>query len=115
MNTFNPDAHTMKITIQSPGYNTTKRLEGFIGKSLEKLNKFYLPVAEAHVILRTDNANAAMNRSVDIRLVVPGNDLFASKTAETFDRAVKLCVDALKRQIERQRTLWDNQRVAKSQ
>ena len=38
---------------------------------------------------------------VDIRLVVRGNDLFASKQADTFEEAVMLTIDALKTQISR--------------
>ena len=38
----------------------------------------------------------------DVKLLVPQrDDLFASKVADTFEEAVDLCVDALKRQLEK--------------
>ena len=45
-----------------------------------------------------------MNKEAGIRLEMPQrDDLFAGKTADTFEEAIDLCVDALKRQLEKAR------------
>ena len=44
----------------------------------------------------------AMNKEAAIQLAVPPtDDLFASKTADTFEEAVDLCLDALEKQLEK--------------
>ena len=43
-----------------------------------------------------------MNKEAGVKLVIPGHgDLFASKTADTFEEAFDLAVDALKPQLEK--------------
>ena len=43
-----------------------------------------------------------MNKEASIKLFLPRNeDLFANKVADTFEEAVDLAVDALKRQLEK--------------
>ena len=43
-----------------------------------------------------------MNKEASIKLLIPRNeDLFANKVADTFEEAVDLAVDALKRQLEK--------------
>ena len=44
----------------------------------------------------------AMNKEASIKLVMPRTeDLFANKVADTFEEAVDMAVDALKRQLEK--------------
>ena len=43
-----------------------------------------------------------MNKEAGVKLSVPpADDLFAFKTADTFEEAVDLCLDALERQLEK--------------
>ena len=42
-----------------------------------------------------------------MRIVIPGDDLYASKQCDTFEEAVDLCVDALKKQIEKLKDKWN--------
>jgi integrase/recombinase XerC len=48
-----------------------------------------------------EKADMEKNKVAAIRLDIPGDDLFAEKNAETFEEAVDLAADALKRQIEK--------------
>ena len=44
----------------------------------------------------------AMNKEASIKLVMPRTeDLFANKVADTFEEAIDMAVDALKRQLEK--------------
>ena len=46
-----------------------------------------------------------MNKEAAIKLALPpADDLFASKTADTFEEAVDLCLDALEKQLEKAKT-----------
>jgi ribosomal subunit interface protein len=102
----------MKVTIQSLDFDITKKLNAFVNRALRKIGRLYPPILEAQVFLKTDgDALAVYSKVCEIKLVIPGKDLFASKKGETFEMAVQNTIDALKHQVERLRTDWDKQRV----
>ena len=52
--------------------------------------------------LKVVKPETAMNKEAAIKLLVPQHDdLFASKTADTFEEAIDLVIDALKKQLEK--------------
>ena len=92
----------MNIKIKSIHFDATERLEQFITKKIEKLEKRNEQIGSAEVTLKVVKPETAMNKEASIKLLVPQqDDLFASKQADTFEEAVDLCVDALKRQLEK--------------
>jgi ribosomal subunit interface protein len=96
----------MKIEIQSLGFDASKHLTTFVEENLTKLEKLFTPILEAQVSLK--KGVDVEDRSCEIKLVIPGDDLFASKQGETFEIAVHDTIDALKHQIERLRTKWSD-------
>lgn len=91
----------MEININAIHFEITEKLTAFIEKKLEKLARRYEAVTAAEVNLRVVKPETAMNKEAGIKLQVPGNELFASKTADTFEEAVNLCLDALEKQLEK--------------
>ena len=54
------------------------------------------------VTLKVVKPETAMNKEAAVKMVLPGvPDLYAAKTADTFEEAVDLCLDALEPQLER--------------
>jgi ribosome-associated translation inhibitor RaiA len=53
------------------------------------------------VILKVDKPESDNNKIAEIRIFVPGKDLFVTKQADTFEQAVADGVDTLKIQIEK--------------
>lgn len=104
----------MKIVIQSPDNDATTHLAGFVERNLAKLEKAFSPILEAQVYLKIVNTADLQRCLCEIKLVIPGDDLFASKEAETFEIAIHDTIDALKHQIERLRTKWKDRRVGAS-
>jgi ribosomal subunit interface protein len=103
----------MKITIQSPGITVKRKISKAIEDGLSSLEKLYSPtILEAQVCLKEVNDSKGQTNSCEIRLVIAGNDLFASKQAETFDAAVHETIDALKHQVSRLRTNLEKQRMS---
>mgnify|MGYP003294367876 CR=1 FL=1 len=51
--------------------------------------------------LKVDKPESDNNKIAEIRINVPGNDLFISKQADSFEQAVNECMDALRPQIEK--------------
>ncbi len=91
----------MKVNINSVHFKADSKLEDFISQKLEKVCSKYSDVIGAEVTLKLDNTDAPENKIVDIRLVLKGNDLFASKVSKTFEESTDDAIDALKKQLEK--------------
>jgi putative sigma-54 modulation protein len=91
----------MKTNIQSIHFDADKRLINFIEEKVSKLHSLHEGVISNNVILRLDKAGDNNNKIAEIKLTVPGSDLFAKKQCATFEEAVDMACDALKTQIKR--------------
>ncbi len=91
----------MEVTISSIHFKADAKLENFIREKTAKLSKLFDGVIGCDVVLRLDAASNNENKIAEIRVMIPGNDLFAKKQAKTFEEAVDNSVDALRRQVKR--------------
>ena len=91
----------MNVTINSVHFKADQKLEDFITKKVEKVCEKYAEVINAEVNLKLDNTDTPENKIADIRIVLKGEDLFASKQSKTFEESVDTAVDALKKQLEK--------------
>ena len=92
----------MEVKIKSIHFDATAKLEEFINKKAQRLARRNEDVTEFNVTLKVVKPETAMNKEAGIKLIIPNReDLFASKTADTFGEAVDLCIDALERQLEK--------------
>ena len=91
----------MKVTINSVHFKADQKLEEFITQKVEKVCAKYNEVIDAEVALKLDNTDTPENKIADIRLVLKGEDLFASKQSKTFEESIDTAVDALKKQLEK--------------
>jgi putative sigma-54 modulation protein len=89
----------MKINIQSPSFQASDKLTDFTLDKVNKLAQFTDRIIEVQVILRINKSETRDNKFCEILLAIPGNDLFASKQAATFEDAVMKTVEALKHQL----------------
>jgi putative sigma-54 modulation protein len=89
----------MNIKIHSIRFDADKKLLDFIDAKLKKLLQFYDGIIRAEVFLRLENVQDMENKITEIRLEIPGNDLFAKKQSKTFEEATDEAVEALRRQI----------------
>lgn len=93
----------MQIKVHSIHFDADGKLLDFLEEKVNKLDLFYDRIEEGEVFLRLEKSDARENKIVEIKLAVPGKDLFAKKTGKSFEEGVDLAVDALKRQIEKHR------------
>jgi len=91
----------MKVLIQSVNFNMDKDLKLFIENKLETLDKFYDRIIGADVFLKVQQTSDKENKSIEIRLKVPGDDIVVKKTSKTFEEGVLQNVDALKRSLKK--------------
>ena len=98
----------MKITINSVHFKADKKLEDFITQKVEKVCLKYSDVIGSEVTLKLDNTDTPENKIADIRIMLKGNDLFASKVSKTFEESVDNAIDALKKQLEKYKGKQEN-------
>jgi putative sigma-54 modulation protein len=93
----------MDIKISSVHFDADKKLIEFINKKVNKLVKFYEEIIGAEVVLKLENTQELENKISEIKLSIPGNDLFAKKQAKTFEEATDEAIDALRVQIDKRK------------
>ncbi|MFM8739015.1 MAG: HPF/RaiA family ribosome-associated protein [Cytophagales bacterium] len=97
----------MKVSVQNIGLSAKQPLLDLLQEKLDSLDRFSDRILEAKVTLKIDRADDRQNKIMEVRLVIPGNDLFVKKHGVTFEELVPKVVDTLHREIvdwkERQR------------
>jgi putative sigma-54 modulation protein len=89
----------MNIRINAVRFDADSKLEQFIEKKVSKLARYFDDIINAEIFLRLENTPDLENKVVEIKLDIPGSDLFARKQSKTFEEATDIVVDALKQQI----------------
>ncbi len=87
----------MKVNVQAVNFNIDRKLVDFINVRLEKLQQFYDKIIGIDVSLHTENTSDKENKSVDIIVRIPGDDLVVKKTAKSFEEATDMGAEALER------------------
>lgn len=93
----------MKLQVHSIHFNADQKLISYIQKKLDKLETFYDRMVDGEVFLRLNNEGID-NKTVEIKLRVPGNKLFAIEKARSFEAATGLAAEALRNQIKKFKT-----------
>jgi putative sigma-54 modulation protein len=93
----------MKINIQSVKFDADKKLLEFVRLKVSKLLQVHDDIIGSEVILRLENVQDEGNKIAEIILNIPGNNLFAKKQSKTFEEATDGAVDALRRQLKKQK------------
>jgi putative sigma-54 modulation protein len=89
----------MKTTINAIKFDADRKLVLFVQNKVKKLSKFYDEILAAEVFLKLENIQEIDNKTVEIRIEIPGNSLFSRKQSKTFEESTDLAIDALKLQL----------------
>jgi len=87
----------MKITVQSIGLTPHAPLEDYLNKKISKLDTFYDKIIECQVFLKVENTSAKENKTAEIKLAVPGDDIVVKKTTASFEESLDQCADTAKK------------------
>jgi putative sigma-54 modulation protein len=92
----------MNINVHSIHFTADEKLIGFIREKLQKLTLFHDHILAAEVYLRLDHDSSKReNKVAEVKLMVPGRELFAKRNSKTFEEAMDEAAEALRRQMER--------------
>ena len=89
----------MDIKINSVRFDADQKLIDHVNKKVNKLGQFFDGIIGAEIFLRLQNVQDDENKIAEIKLLIPGNDLFVKKQSKTFEEAVNKAVDTLKGQV----------------
>ncbi|MDB5256458.1 MAG: hypothetical protein JWM14_1153 [Chitinophagaceae bacterium] len=91
----------MKLQIQSIHFDADVKLIDFIQKKLDKLDTFYDRIISGEVFLKLEKNEEKANKIVQVKLNIPGTDLLVKEQAASFEEAVDLAYENLKRQLQK--------------
>lgn len=91
----------MDFKVHSIRFDADQKLIDFIKAKVEKLTQFYDHIIAVEVFLRLESSKDVENKVTEIKLFIPGNDLFAKKQSKSFEESTDLVVEALRRQLKK--------------
>ena len=95
----------MKITIQTVGVTPHEPLKERIEKKLSKLETFYDKIVEAAVYLKVENTSDKNNKTIELVVKIPGNDIVVKKTGASFEESLDESVDTAKKLLIKKKEL----------
>lgn len=89
----------MDIQVHAVHFTADQKLINYINEKIEKLTLFFDHIIAGEVFLRLDKNSEKENKITEIKLLIPGKELFAKKQCKSFEEAADLVVEALRKQI----------------
>jgi putative sigma-54 modulation protein len=97
----------MNTTINAVKFKADEKLEKFVNEKVSKLDRLIDNATKCEVNLKVDKPESDNNKIAELSLNLPGQTLFNSKQADTFEEAVAQCVDSMKVQIEKDKERYN--------
>ena len=91
----------MQISVHSIQFKADGKLINFIEGKLNKLEQFHDRLISAEVFLKLDKNNADGNKITEIKVNMPGKELFAKRQTTSFEESTDKVVEALRRQVRK--------------
>jgi putative sigma-54 modulation protein len=91
----------MDIQIQSIHFDADRKLISFIEEKVGKLSHFYDGIIRSEIFLRLDKSDSSTNKVAEIKLNVPGTDLYVKRQCRTFEEAIDTGIEAISRQVKK--------------
>jgi len=90
----------MDIIVQSLGFKAGDGLEDFIREKLDKFDR-ELDIIRANVTMYIGSAANPHRCYCEMRLEVPGNDLFVKRNSDSFEKAIVDTIHILQKNIHK--------------
>lgn len=90
----------MDIQVHAVHFKADQKLIDFVNSKVAKLQTFFDNIISSEVYLRLE-PNADENKIAEVKIMMPGKEIFARKQCKTFEEAADLAVEALRKQVHR--------------
>ena len=91
----------MDFKVNTVNFTADQKLIDFIREKIGKLELMYDNIIASDVYLKLENNESNENKVAEVKILLPGNELFARKQCKSFEEATDLAVQALKKQVAR--------------
>ncbi len=89
----------MNIKIQSVNFDADKKLVSFVEGRVGKLQQYFDNIVGVESFLKVEKSESFDNKTVEIKVLLPGKEIFAKKQSKSFEEAADESVEALRRQL----------------
>ena len=86
----------MDKTIQPVNFNASQDLLTHVGEIFDKLEKFNDKIVSADIYLKSLRETPTKEKKIEVRLFMPGKDIFIEQQADSFISAAQQAFDRLK-------------------
>ncbi len=93
----------MEVKVHSIHFDADRKLIDFVKEKISKLNVFYDNILASEAYLRIDKSDDFRNKVAEIRILIPGKEMFARKKCKSFEEATHHATEALRRQVDRKK------------
>lgn len=90
----------MNIILHNQNFRADQKLKNHIEDQMVGLEKYFDRVTSADVFLKLENRSASVQEKVvEIKLSLPGQNVFVSERAKTFEKSFKIALRKTQRQL----------------
>jgi len=91
----------MDFKVNTVHFSADEKLVNYIREKVKKLELIYDNIIASEIYLRIDKNEGHENKIAEVKILLPGNELFAKKQCSSFEEAADSAVQALKKQVEK--------------
>ena len=91
----------MKVDIQSIHFDADQKLLDFINKKIEKVGTYFEDIRSIDVYLRLEKDAEKENKTVEVKINMNNNPIFAKEHSSTFEAATDMVLDKLVAQVKK--------------
>ena len=102
----------MTVNTVAPQFKADQKLLAYIEAKLGKLHQVFDRIIDCSVTLRLENTQQVRDKVAEVKLHVPGGVLVARESQRTFEAAVDVLADKLRRQLKRHKARRGDRRGA---
>jgi putative sigma-54 modulation protein len=90
----------MEIKVNAVSFSPDQKLVDFVNKKVGKLDTFFEGIIGVEITLKVLKPETANNKISEISVSIPKKEsLFAKKQADSFEEAIDLAVEAVRKQL----------------
>ncbi|HHP7242262.1 MAG TPA: ribosome hibernation-promoting factor, HPF/YfiA family [Cyclobacteriaceae bacterium] len=91
----------MKLQMHAIHFDADSKLVDFIQEKANKLDTFYDRIIDGEVFMRLNQDASKENKIVEIKLNLPGSQIFAKEKSRSFEAAADEAIEGLRRQLKK--------------
>ena len=85
--------------MHSVRFDADRKLIDYIQRKMDKLDTFYDRIIDGEVFMRLENVDSRENKIIEVKMNIPGDQLFAKTRSRSFEAAAGEATEALRRQL----------------